>query len=270
MSAAVAWKCVHMDGCPTPGACAEVATCIPTMQKQASAAIDFAAQRADTRDVSAFAVLAGDSAEAESMPSPTQCREVALMNDTDAMRWATEFMATVANLESAGEKIDKALMLSWFSSAIMCGFDEMSRRAAAQSAGLRQVNKSLVKTIDRLTGAPGFWAMIRGRWRLWWNLCPKCNSDAPFLDTCRVCNGFRDAFSQPDTFVMRAARNRVWWARFTRTEIPKPAGAEVGCLAIVALGKMIGIFFGGLALGVVVCGVLLWLVWHCDDGKGPR
>ena len=26
-------------------------------------------------------------------------------------------------------------------------------------------------------------------WRLWWGLCPICNSDAPALDTCKCCRG---------------------------------------------------------------------------------
>ena len=35
------------------------------------------------------------------------------------------------------------------------------------------------------------------RFRLWLNLCPRCNSDAPAVDTCWVCwngnfNGRRD------------------------------------------------------------------------------
>lgn len=28
-------------------------------------------------------------------------------------------------------------------------------------------------------------------WRLWWGLCPACNSDAPEIDTCQVCSGYR-------------------------------------------------------------------------------
>jgi hypothetical protein len=31
--------------------------------------------------------------------------------------------------------------------------------------------------------------LLAGKWRLWWNLCPACNSDAPTIDRCRVCEG---------------------------------------------------------------------------------
>lgn len=30
------------------------------------------------------------------------------------------------------------------------------------------------------------------RWRLFWNLCPQCNSDGAGLDRCRVCLGSRE------------------------------------------------------------------------------
>ena len=29
--------------------------------------------------------------------------------------------------------------------------------------------------------------LLRGRWRLMWNQCPRCNSDAPAVDDCHVC-----------------------------------------------------------------------------------
>lgn len=32
---------------------------------------------------------------------------------------------------------------------------------------------------------------LRGEDRLFWNCCPACNSDAPELDTCPVCEGDR-------------------------------------------------------------------------------
>lgn len=28
-------------------------------------------------------------------------------------------------------------------------------------------------------------------WRIWWGLCPICNSDAPEMDTCECCRGWR-------------------------------------------------------------------------------
>lgn len=30
------------------------------------------------------------------------------------------------------------------------------------------------------------------RWRLFWDLCPACCSDAPEIDTCWVCGGSRE------------------------------------------------------------------------------
>lgn len=32
-----------------------------------------------------------------------------------------------------------------------------------------------------------------GEWRLWWHLCPLCNSDAPECDGCPVCKNSRKA-----------------------------------------------------------------------------
>jgi len=43
--------------------------------------------------------------------------------------------------------------------------------------------------------APGILTRMRlfiGRWRMFWNLCPACNSDAPEIDSCRVCLSNRD------------------------------------------------------------------------------
>ena len=30
-----------------------------------------------------------------------------------------------------------------------------------------------------------------GRYRLAWRFCPSCNSDAPYVDTCKICEGCR-------------------------------------------------------------------------------
>ena len=43
-----------------------------------------------------------------------------------------------------------------------------------------------------------YWVAL---WRKWWNLCPECNSDAPYRDTCPVCNC-------GDT------PREVWWIRY--------------------------------------------------------
>ncbi len=37
-----------------------------------------------------------------------------------------------------------------------------------------------------------FFRQLVARWRLWWNLCPMCNSDAPRIDVCPVCHGHRE------------------------------------------------------------------------------
>lgn len=36
-----------------------------------------------------------------------------------------------------------------------------------------------------------------GRWRLSWNLCPACNSDAPALYRCPVCHGYSGSRGDP-------------------------------------------------------------------------
>lgn len=56
---------------------------------------------------------------------------------------------------------------------------------------------------------PGFFARLVGCWRLWWGLCPCCNSDAPEMDRCDVCNAFRLSTFPPST-----DRKAVWWRRF--------------------------------------------------------
>jgi hypothetical protein len=33
---------------------------------------------------------------------------------------------------------------------------------------------------------------LLARWRIWWNLCPVCNSDAPECDRCWLCGGSRE------------------------------------------------------------------------------
>lgn len=53
--------------------------------------------------------------------------------------------------------------------------------------------------------------LIVGRWRLAWNLCPECKSDAPACDTCPVCRNSR-------TFPLTKAQKRARWVAFMRTE----------------------------------------------------
>lgn len=64
-------------------------------------------------------------------------RDKPLNEDTDAMRWAGEFMQAKQFIEERGEKIDKGTMLAWFSNAIMAGFDESGRRSAKAAADTR-------------------------------------------------------------------------------------------------------------------------------------
>ena len=33
--------------------------------------------------------------------------------------------------------------------------------------------------------------ILTAKWRLFFGFCPKCNSDAPAIDSCNVCNGER-------------------------------------------------------------------------------
>jgi hypothetical protein len=65
--------------------------------------------------------------------------------------------------------------------------------------------------------------LLRGRWRLFWNLCPACNSDAPEVDTCRVCQGF-DRLKWPPS----ADTKSDWWQRF----ITPPAPLDGNCAQI--------------------------------------
>lgn len=48
-----------------------------------------------------------------------------------------------------------------------------------------------------------------GAWRLVSNLCPLCNSDAPAIDTCPICEGYHTADrGKPDLFTINAWKNK--------------------------------------------------------------
>lgn len=49
------------------------------------------------------------------------------------------------------------------------------------------------------------WKLL-ARWRIYWNLCPACNSDAPECDDCLCCDGSRE---YPLT-EMRKQQYREW------------------------------------------------------------
>lgn len=98
--------------------------------------------RAKTKDEIALSILhAGRPESAPEIP-PIYSGVVGdadkpLNEDTDAMRWAGEFMQAAQFIWERGQKIDKATMLGWFSNAIMCGFDESGRRYAKAAADAR-------------------------------------------------------------------------------------------------------------------------------------
>lgn len=43
-----------------------------------------------------------------------------------------------------------------------------------------------------------------------WGLCPKCNSDAPELYDCKVCNWYRTS----DRGMPNKATKKEWWQKF--------------------------------------------------------
>ncbi len=64
------------------------------------------------------------------------------------------------------------------------------------------------------------WIQLRrqnGRWRLWWNLCPECNSDAPYLYDCPVCEYYHGQWPPSDK------TKQEWWRRF-ESELYVPSG----------------------------------------------
>ena len=48
-----------------------------------------------------------------------------------------------------------------------------------------------------------------GKWRLYWNFCPECNSFAPKVQCCDVCQG-----DMHSTFHWSKEVERMWWQRF--------------------------------------------------------
>ena len=58
---------------------------------------------------------------------------------------------------------------------------------------------------------------LQGRWRLWWGFCPQCNSDAPELYACPVCEYYHGEY--PPSAETKAA----WLSRFEH-ELYVPPG----------------------------------------------
>ena len=52
-----------------------------------------------------------------------------------------------------------------------------------------------------------------GWWRLLWGFCPGCNSDAPAVDSCKVCQGISRKSGEGVPVILNRA---VAWQRFTR------------------------------------------------------
>ena len=52
---------------------------------------------------------------------------------------------------------------------------------------------------------------LRGRWRMWWGVCPLCNSDAPALYRCRVCEFWEPPWR---TLGSRGVSPDLWWDRY--------------------------------------------------------
>jgi hypothetical protein len=47
-----------------------------------------------------------------------------------------------------------------------------------------------------------------------WGFCPQCNSDAPAIDTCKVCKGYRSAFDENNK--PKSILKAEWWLRYTK------------------------------------------------------
>ncbi len=49
-----------------------------------------------------------------------------------------------------------------------------------------------------------------GELRLFWGFCPQCNSDAPFLYDCPVCEYYHGPFPPPKEL------KKEWWEKFKK------------------------------------------------------
>ncbi|HVF81421.1 MAG TPA: hypothetical protein VM884_05790 [Flavisolibacter sp.] len=50
-----------------------------------------------------------------------------------------------------------------------------------------------------------------GKWRLYWNYCPECNSCAPKLHHCEVCNADTKSHYNWSKEV-----EQTWWRRYAK------------------------------------------------------
>jgi hypothetical protein len=60
-----------------------------------------------------------------------------------------------------------------------------------------------------------------GNWRLWRGYCPECNSDAPDVDTCEVCEGY---YGPP--WPSSHLQLELWRRRWLRLEAIRRQGRE--------------------------------------------
>ncbi len=60
-----------------------------------------------------------------------------------------------------------------------------------------------------------WWRRVRGRGRLFWNLCPRCNSDAPAVDCCWVCRNVQlggvTVPNRRNQYPPSLATKALWW-----------------------------------------------------------
>ena len=57
----------------------------------------------------------------------------------------------------------------------------------------------------------------QGRIRLWWGFCPKCNSDAPELYSCEICDGYCSSSSPFYEWPIHPLTKRRWKNRWGLT-----------------------------------------------------
>lgn len=69
---------------------------------------------------------------------------------------------------------------------------------------------------------------IVGGIRIFFGFCPECNSDAPEVDSCPVCDRYR-SIGVGMEFPPSAARKALWWERFTQSRCTHGFPMSVPC-----------------------------------------
>ena len=68
----------------------------------------------------------------------------------------------------------------------------------------------------------GWLSVILGRWRLLFGNCPRCNSDAPAVYSCTICDQVIDEDSGQlcqnyrQQFPPTPATKALWWSKWAR------------------------------------------------------